>query len=226
MDGKVGAEGPGHGARKAWSMGEKGRVGILISGRGSNMVALVEAMRGGEVEAQPALVLSNVAGAPGLAEAAERGVPCAVVEHRAIRPREAHERRVRDALREHRVDLVCLAGYMRLVGPVLLDAFPGRILNVHPSLLPAFPGLHAQRQALEHGVKMTGCTVHFVDEQCDHGPIVLQASVEVREGDSEETLASRILEQEHRIYPRAVALYFAGRLRVAGRRVEIVPASC
>jgi len=202
-------------------MSEAGRVGILISGRGSNMLALVDAMQRGEVPAKPAVVVSNVPDAPGLAAAEERGVPTVVVNHREVKPRSVHERRVVEVLKEHRVDLVCLAGYMRLLTPVMVSEFRGRILNVHPSLLPAFPGLDAQRQALEHGAKLAGCTVHFVDEECDHGPIVLQAAVEVREDDTEQTLGARILEQEHVIYPRAVAWFFERRLSVDGRRVRV-----
>jgi phosphoribosylglycinamide formyltransferase-1 len=204
-------------------MSERGRVGILISGRGSNMIALVEAMGRGEVPAEPALVLSNEPDAQGLEAAAERGVPTAVVDHRKVKPRAAHEERVIEVLRDHRVHLVCLAGYMRLLTPVMVSAFRDRILNIHPSLLPSFPGLHAQRQALEHGVKVAGCSVHFVDEECDHGPIILQAAVPVREDDTEDGLSARILEQEHLVYPRAVALYFADRLRIDGRRVRIAP---
>ena len=197
------------------------RVGILISGRGSNMLALVEAMRDGRVPARPAVVLSNVPGAGGLARADALGVPTAVIDHREVRPREAHERAVAAMLRELGVDLVCLAGYMRLLSPWLIGEFRNRILNIHPALLPAFPGLDAQRQALQHGAKISGCTVHLVDEQCDHGPIVLQAAVPVLEDDDEESLSRRILEQEHRIYPEAVALFCQGRLVVEGRRVRI-----
>ncbi len=206
-------------------MSERGRVGILISGRGSNMVALLDAMKAGTIDADPAVVVSNVEAAPGLQLAAERGVPTCVVP-RSRRKREDHDRAVVDVLREHRVQVVCMAGYMRLLSPVIVHEFPNRIFNIHPSLLPAFPGLHAQRQALDYGVKVAGCTVHLVDEICDHGPIVLQAQVPVLEDDTEESLSARILEQEHRIYPEAVALYFAGRLTPAGRRVRIVsPAS-
>lgn len=203
-------------------MSEPNRVGILISGRGSNMVALVDAMRSGEVPAVPALVVSNVPGAPGLAAAAERGVPTVVVDHRGRRSREAHDEAVAAVLGEQGIGLVCLAGYMRLLSPFLVAAYRGRILNVHPSLLPAFPGLHAQRQALDYGVKVAGCTVHLVDERCDHGPIVLQSAVPVREDDTEETLSARILAEEHRIYPQAVALLCAGGLVVEGRRVRTV----
>jgi phosphoribosylglycinamide formyltransferase-1 len=181
-------------------------------------------MAAGRVPADPVLVLSNVPDAAGLEIAASRGVPTAVVDPKRVRPRDVHEERVLATLLEHRVDLVCLAGYMRLLGPTLVAPYRGRMLNVHPSLLPAFPGLHAQRQALEHGVKVSGCTVHLVDEQCDHGPIVLQAAVPVRDDDTEETLSARILEQEHRIYPEAVGLHASGRLRVEGRAVRVMPA--
>jgi len=197
------------------------RVAMLISGRGSNMVALADAMRSGAVPAVPALVVSNVPDAPGLAAAAERGVPTEVLDHRVHRPRSVHERKLVEVLRQHGIDLVCLAGYMRLLGPTMVDAFRGRMLNVHPSLLPAFPGLHAQRQALEHGVKVSGCTVHFVDEECDHGSIVAQAAVPVLGTDDEESLSRRILEQEHRIYPEAVRLFCEGRLRIEDRTVRV-----
>lgn len=202
-------------------MSERGRVGLLISGRGSNMVALVEAMRAGVIDADPAVVLSNVPDAPGLARAEAFGIPTAVVDSKLVRPRKVHEQQVIDILRSQRVDLVCLAGYMRLLSPLLVSAYHGRMLNVHPSLLPAFPGLDAQRQALDYGARVTGCTVHFVDELCDHGPIVLQAAVPVDDHDTEATLSARILEREHEIYVRAVALYFQGRLSLEGRRVRV-----
>jgi len=200
-------------------------VGILISGRGSNMVSLVQAMQRGAVAADPVVVLSNQPEAAGLVRAGELGVATEVVPSKGVKPREEHERRVVEVLRRYRVDLVCLAGYMRLLSPWMVAQFPGRILNIHPALLPSFPGLHAQQQALEYGAKVTGCTVHFVDEQCDHGPIVLQAAVPVMEGDTEETLAARVLEQEHRLYPEAVALFFAGRLSIEGRRVRVATAT-
>ena len=187
------------------------------------MVALVEAMRAGSIAAAPAIVVSNVPQAPALARAAAWGIPTAVLDHRAVKPRRAHEERVAALLEEHRVDLVCLAGYMRLLSPWLVGRFRGRILNVHPALLPAFPGLDAQAQALDHGAKVSGCTVHFVDEECDHGPIVLQAAVPVREDDTLESLSARILEEEHRVYPEAVRLFFDGRLRIEGRHVRILP---
>jgi len=197
------------------------RVGILISGRGSNMVALVNAMRDGRVPADPVVVIANVPGAPGLATAAGWGIATAVVDHTAVKPRQAHERAVIEQLKAHQVDIVCLAGYMRLLSPLLVGAFPGRILNVHPGLLPAFPGLDAQKAALDYGVKVAGCTVHLVDDEVDHGPIVLQATVPVEDGDTVETLSARILEQEHAIYPQALALLASGRLEIDGRRVRV-----
>lgn len=189
------------------------------------MLALLEAARRGEIDADPAIVISNVPGAAGLDRARALGVPTATIDHREIKPREAHEASVAGELERHGVDLVCLAGYMRRLSPEFVRRFPNRILNIHPALLPAFPGLDVQKAALDHGVKVSGCTVHFVDEQVDHGPIVQQAAVEILEDDTPETLAARILEQEHVIYPRAVALFFAGRLRVEGRRVRILPES-
>ena len=189
------------------------------------MVALVDAMLAGKVPAEPAVVLSNVGGAAGLELAQNRGVPTAVVEHRKITPRDQHERKVVETLREHGVEWVCLAGYMRLLTPVMVEAFPDRIVNIHPSLLPAFPGLHAQRQALEYGVRISGCTVHLVDEQCDHGPILMQATVPILDDDTEASLSARILEAEHRLYPEAVARYCRNGLRVEGRRAFLAPAS-
>jgi phosphoribosylglycinamide formyltransferase-1 len=197
------------------------RVGILISGRGSNMVALVRSMHEGRVPAVPAIVIANVPTAPGLKTAAEMGVETAILDHTTIRPREDHERAMIDLLSEHAVDIVCLAGYMRRLSPLFVGAFSGRILNVHPGLLPAFPGLDAQKAALEHGVKVAGCTVHFVDDELDHGPIVLQATVPVNDDDTVATLSARILEQEHAIYPQALALLAAGKLEIDGRRVRI-----
>jgi phosphoribosylglycinamide formyltransferase-1 len=201
------------------------RVAFLVSGRGSNMAAIVEAMRAGRVAADPAVVVSNVPDAAALERARGWGIPTEILDHREIRPREAHERRVAEVLRAHGADLVCLAGYMRRLSPWLVREFSGRILNVHPALLPAFPGLDAQRQALEHGAKIAGCTVHFVDEELDHGPIVLQAAVPVLEDDTVNTLSARILAEEHRIYPEAVHLFATNRLRIEGRRVRILATS-
>jgi phosphoribosylglycinamide formyltransferase-1 len=188
------------------------------------MTALVEAMQMGRIAASPAVVISNVPGAPALDRAKKWGIPTEVFDHTVIKPRSAHEKAVEECLRRYDVDVICLAGYMRLLSPWLVGQFRGRIFNVHPALLPSFPGLNAQQQALEYGVRVSGCTVHFVDEQCDHGPIVLQAAVPVEDDDTAESLAARILEQEHRIYPEAVGLYFQGRLRMEGRRVRISPA--
>jgi phosphoribosylglycinamide formyltransferase-1 len=199
------------------------RVGILISGRGSNMVALLEAMKAHRVAAEPAVVVSNVPGAAGLAKAESFGVPTAVVDHTAVTPRSAHERAVLDILRSHRVDVVCLAGYLRRISPLLIGAYPNKMLNVHPALLPAFPGMNSQQQALDHGAKIAGCTVHIVDEQLDHGPIVLQAAVPVLEDDTVDSLSERILEQEHALYPKALSLMVSGRLVIEGRRVSIRP---
>jgi len=194
-------------------------LGILISGRGSNMAALVEAMRGGRVEgAEVAVVVSDRAGAAGLARAAELGIETAVVERRG-RTREGHEREIIAALRARGVGLVCLAGYMRLLSPCFVEEFRGRALNIHPSLLPAFPGLDAQRQAIEHGVRFSGCTVHFIDETLDGGPIVVQRVVPVCDDDTPDTLAARILVEEHRAYAEAVALVASGNYEVVGRRV-------
>jgi phosphoribosylglycinamide formyltransferase 1 len=198
------------------------RLGILISGRGSNMTAIGEAIATGRLDATIAIVISSRAGAPGLERAAAAGIPTAVVAPKDYPSREACDRAIVAALREHGVELVCLAGYMRLVTPAFVDAFANAILNVHPSLLPAFPGLDAQHQAWAHGVKIAGATVHFVTAELDAGPIVLQAAVPVEEGDTAETLSARILVEEHRIYPAAIARVLAGGWRIDGRRV--VPA--
>lgn len=180
------------------------------------MLALLDAINEGRLDAEAAVVISNVESAAGLAKARERGVETLVISNKN-RTREEHDREIVAELERRDVSLVCLAGYMRLLSPFFVQAFAGRILNIHPSLLPAFPGLDAQRQALEHGARITGCTVHLVDEQLDHGPIVLQRAVEVRDDDTVETLAARILEQEHRLYPEAVALVLAKEFRVEGR---------
>jgi phosphoribosylglycinamide formyltransferase-1 len=196
-------------------------IGILISGRGSNMVSLLEGIREGRIPARCGLVLSNEPGAPGLEKAGSLGVPTAVIDHRESESREEHDRAMAGVLEAAGVELVCLAGYMRLLSDWFVDRFPQRILNIHPSLLPAFPGLHVQRKALRHGARISGCTVHFVDKELDHGPIVIQAAVPVEEADTPATLAARILEQEHRIYPEAVRLFCEDRLSVEGRRVRV-----
>lgn len=181
------------------------RLGILLSGRGSNFEAIARNIREGRLDAEIAVVISNVPSAPGLATARELGLEAVSIPSKGI-PREEHDRRLIEELRLRQVDLVCLAGYMRLLSAALVDAFRGRILNIHPSLLPAFPGLHAQKQALDYGVKITGCTVHLVDEGLDSGPILLQAAVRVEPGDTEETLSARILREEHRLYSAAIQM--------------------
>ncbi len=181
------------------------RIAILISGRGSNMVALADAIDNGTIpNAGISIVISDHAGAPGLTIAQERGIKTLAIERRG-RKREEHEREIVSVLHDERVDLICLAGYMRVLSPYFVDAFQGRILNIHPSLLPSFPGLDAQRQALEHGARVSGCTVHFVDNTLDGGPIIAQRTVPVLDGDTVEKLSARILEQEHILYPEAVA---------------------
>jgi len=196
------------------------KIGVLISGRGSNLQALIDAQQQGALGGEIGVVVSNVEAAAGLDRARRAGIPTAVRDHRG-RAREDYDAGLVTVLRDHGVDLVCLAGFMRLLSPVFIRAFPGRILNVHPALLPAFPGLDAQEQAFEHGVKVSGATVHLVDEGLDSGPIVAQEAVPVRSDDTTESLAARILEAEHRIYPRAVRLLLEGRCRVEGRRVIV-----
>jgi phosphoribosylglycinamide formyltransferase 1 len=195
------------------------RLGILISGRGSNMLAIGEAIAAGQLDATIAVVVSSRPDAPGLERAAAGGIPTAVVAPKDHATREACDRAIVEILRAHDVELVCLAGYMRLVTPAFVEVFPNAILNVHPSLLPAFPGLDAQHQAWEHGVKVSGATVHFVTAELDAGPIVMQAAVRVEESDTADTLSARILVEEHRIYPAAIARVLAGGWRIEGRRV-------
>jgi len=194
------------------------RLGILLSGRGSNFEAIAGNTAAGKIDAAIAVVISNNPQAGGLDKARARGLETLVIPSKGME-REAYDRLVAAELKRREVDLVCLAGFMRLLSAYFVREFPCRILNIHPSLLPAFPGLEAQRQALEHGARITGCTVHFVDEFLDHGPIVVQAAVEVRDDDTEETLAARILTQEHRIYTEAINLVLSGRFRMEGRRV-------
>ena len=195
------------------------RLGVLISGRGSNLQALIEAIRDGRLDAVVAVVISNRPEAAGLDVARRAGIETRCIDHRTVPSRDDHERAVARELRARDVGLVCLAGYMRLIGVPLLEAFPHAILNIHPSLLPSFPGLDAQRQALEHGVKVAGATVHFVTDELDRGPIIVQRTVPVLDGDTQATLAARILVEEHRAYPEAVSLVLAGGWRVEGRRV-------
>ena len=195
------------------------RIGVLLSGRGSNFEALAESVAAGRIPgAEIARVISNREGAPGLESAKARGIPSRVIPSKGLE-REAYDRLVVAELQRAGVELVCLAGFMRLLSPYFIAAFPQRILNIHPSLLPSFPGLEAQRQALEYGVKVSGCTVHLVDENLDAGPIVAQAVVPVRDEDTAETLAARILAEEHRIYSEAVRLILSGQYRLEGRRL-------
>ena len=193
------------------------RLGVLLSGRGSNFEAIAENIECARLDAEIAIVISNRPEARGIDIARERDIPATVLASKGV-PRQEYDRRLVAELQSRGVELVCLAGFMRLLTAEFCRAFPLRALNIHPSLLPAFPGLDAQRQALEHGAKISGCTVHFVDERLDAGPIILQAAVPVLDGDTEETLAQRILREEHRIYSEAIALVLSGRWRIEGRR--------
>jgi len=197
------------------------KVGILISGRGSNMVSLLEAMREPGFPASCALVISNVATAPGLERAASLGVKTLVIDHKASSSREEHDSKMIEALKAEGVEIVCLAGYMRLLSPLFVKAFPNAILNIHPALLPAFPGLHVQQKALDAGVAFSGCTVHLVDELCDNGPILLQAAVPIFPDDTEEKLSARILKYEHKIYPMSLKLYAEGKFKLAGNKARL-----
>ena len=194
-------------------------LGILLSGRGSNFVAIADSVDAGRIpDARISVVISNRSDAPGIATARERGLNALVIPSKG-KAREEHDREVVDALKQHRVDLICLAGYMRLLSPWFVRQFPRKILNIHPSLLPAFPGLEAQEQAFAYGVKVSGCTVHFVDEELDHGAIIVQKAVGVLEGDTERTLAARILEQEHIAYTEAIRIVLGGAFAISGRRL-------
>jgi phosphoribosylglycinamide formyltransferase-1 len=196
-------------------------IGVLISGSGTNLQAIIDAVDAKELDAKIQVVLSNRAEAYGLVRAKKHGIPVEILDHKRFASREAFDQAVVDILRAHEVELVVLAGFMRLLSPVFVGAYSNRIMNIHPALLPAFPGLHVQKKAVEHGVRFSGCTVHFVNEECDEGPIIIQAVVPVFPEDTEESLAARILEQEHRIYPRAIQLYSEDRLRIEGRRVLV-----
>jgi phosphoribosylglycinamide formyltransferase-1 len=197
------------------------RIAVLISGRGTNLQSIIDAVRGGSLRATIAIVVSSRAGAAGLLRAREAGIETACFSVRDYPERDAYDRAIAALLRARDVDIVCLAGFMRIIGRPLVDAYPNRILNVHPSLLPAFPGLDAQRQALEHGVKVSGATVHLVTGELDGGPIVAQAAVAVRDDDTVESLAARILVEEHRLYPEAIARLLAGGWHVEGRRFVV-----
>ncbi|MFN4182151.1 MAG: phosphoribosylglycinamide formyltransferase [bacterium] len=193
------------------------RIGVLVSGRGTNLQAIIDACEDGRIPGKVVLVLSNNADAYALTRAEKHHIPAFVIPDNSP----DFEEQLIQKLTEYQVDLVCLAGFMKILSGKFLSHFPNRVLNIHPALLPAFRGLEAQRRAWEYGVKITGCTVHFVDEKMDHGPIILQAAVPVLEGDTPESLAERILKEEHRIYPEAIRLFAEGRLRVEGRKVRI-----
>jgi len=199
----------------------KKRLGILLSGRGSNFEAIADNIAAGRLDAEIAVVISNRLEARGLEVARQRGLHAVCIPSKGL-DREVYDRMLAEELRRSKVDLICLAGFMRLLSAWFVREFPFQILNIHPSLLPAFPGLDAQAQALEHGVKISGCTVHFVDEYLDHGPIIIQAAVPVLEDDTVETLSARILKEEHRIYTEAIKIVLSGRWRIEGRRVRIL----
>ncbi|HEY5765160.1 MAG TPA: phosphoribosylglycinamide formyltransferase [Candidatus Deferrimicrobiaceae bacterium] len=196
-------------------------IAVLVSGGGSNLQAILDACDRGEIPGRVVLVISNKEDAYGLVRAKKHGVPAEIVRHRDFPTREAFDARLVEVIRGSGAELVCLAGFMRVLTPVFVRAFPNRILNIHPALLPSFPGTHGPKQALEYGVRFSGCTVHILDEGVDTGPIVVQAVVPVFDDDTEESLAARILVQEHRIYPMAIRLFFQGRLQLDGRRVKI-----
>jgi phosphoribosylglycinamide formyltransferase 1 len=202
-------------------MARKVPIGVLLSGSGTNLQAIIDAIEATKLDARIQLVLSNRADAYGLVRAKNHGIATEVLDHKKFASREAFDGAVVEILNSRGVELVVLAGFMRLLSPVFVKAFSNRIMNIHPALLPSFPGLQVQKKAVEHGVRFSGCTVHFVNEDCDEGPIIIQAVVPVFPDDTEETLAARILIQEHRIYPRAIQLYSEGRLRVEGRKVFV-----
>ena len=197
------------------------RLGVLASGRGSNLQSIMDAAAAGKINAEVAVVISDNKDAFALERARKAGIPALHVNPKNFGSKEEYERAIIKLLKEHNVKLVCLAGYMRIVGKVILDAFPNSVINIHPALLPSFPGLHGQQQAWEYGVKYSGCTVHFVDEGMDTGPIIIQAVVPVVDDDTADTLAARILEQEHIIYPKAIGLLAEGRLKLNGRKVLV-----
>ncbi|AKT52980.1 phosphoribosylglycinamide formyltransferase [Selenomonas sp. oral taxon 478] len=201
----------------------KEKIGVLCSGRGSNLASIIDAVERGDIRAEIAVVLADKADAYALTRAREHSIPDVAVVRKAYAAREDFERALLEQLHAHGVTLVVLAGFMRILSPLFVRAYAGRILNIHPALLPSFPGAHAHRDALAYGVKVSGCTVHFVDEGTDSGPIILQAAVPVAEGDTEDSLAARVLKEEHRIFPAAIRLYVDGRLRTDGRQVHILP---
>ncbi|KAF0221715.1 MAG: phosphoribosylglycinamide formyltransferase [Geobacteraceae bacterium] len=197
------------------------KIGVLASGSGTNLQSIIDRIEEGTLQAEIACVISNNVGAFALERARRHNIPSVYLDHRLFSGRSAYDAALVETLLDHQVELVVLAGFMRILTPVIIDAFPMKIMNIHPALLPAFPGLHAQKQALDYGVKIAGCTVHFVDAGTDTGPIIIQAAVPVQEDDTEETLSARIQVEEHRIYPEAVRLFVEGRLRTDGRRVIV-----
>ncbi|HYS43545.1 MAG TPA: phosphoribosylglycinamide formyltransferase [Geobacteraceae bacterium] len=207
-------------------MSSKGlKIGVLASGSGSNLQSIIDNCESGKLPVEIACVISNNVAAFALERARKHGIPALHIDHRIFTGREAYDAALVETLHEYGVELVVLAGFMRIITPVLLDAFPAAVMNIHPALLPAFPGIHAQRQAIDYGVKVSGCTVHFVDAGTDTGPIIIQAAVPVMEGDTEETLSARIVTEEHSIYPEAIRLFAEGRLKVEGRTVVVAPQS-
>jgi phosphoribosylglycinamide formyltransferase-1 len=202
-------------------MSERPSIAVLVSGSGSNLQAIIDASERGDIPCRVGIVISNKADAYGLVRAKKHGIPTEVVDHKGFATREEFDARLVEVIQDSGAELVCLAGFMRILTPVFVRAFPNRILNIHPALLPSFPGTHGPGQALSYGVRFSGCTVHFLDEGVDTGPIIVQAIVPVYDDDTEDTLAARILVQEHRIYPMAIRLFFSGRLAVEGRKVKI-----
>lgn len=195
---------------------------VLISGRGSNLQAIIDAVEKRELSAQIKAVISNVPGVQGLERANEHNIPAVVVNNKEFQDKKAYEDELLNKIESYKPDLICLAGYMRIVGTNIIKKYRNRIINIHPALLPSFPGLHSQKQALDYGVKISGCTVHFVDEGCDTGPIILQAAVPVLDDDTEASLSARILEEEHKLYPRAIQLIAEGKFKINKRKVEII----
>jgi len=200
---------------------KKLRIGVLVSGRGSNLQAIIDNIEAGKLSATIAVVISDKKDAYALVRAQKHGIKTLFLDPKEFKTREDYDRRIVEYLQKEEVNLVVLAGFMRILSPYFVNAYKFKIMNIHPALLPSFPGLHSQKQALDYGVKVSGATVHFVDEGCDTGPIILQAAVKVEEEDTEETLSARILEQEHKIYPQAIQLYATGKLEVIGRKVKI-----
>lgn len=203
------------------SKGKKLKIGVLVSGSGSNLQSIIDRIEAGDLDAEISVTISNQPDAYALERCKKHGIPAVVIRHQDFRTREAFDRQMIDVLKAHAVDLVVMAGFMRVLTPVFLNAFPMKIMNIHPALLPAFPGTHVQQQAIDHGVRFSGCTVHFADAGVDTGPVIIQAVVPVFTDDTADTLAARILKEEHRIYPQAIQLYAAGRLAFSGRKVII-----